>query len=78
MPYIVNNNIFPLLWRYWKENPKTKSVGMKRKWGRMRAGEGIGLPDAEKAATGAHLCASTSIHFRNRLLTKSNRKSSCG
>ena len=23
-------------------------------------------------------CASTSIHFRNRLLTKSNRKSSCG
>ena len=59
MPYIVNNNIFPLLWRYWKENPKTKSVGMKRKWGRMRAGEGIGLPDAEKAATGAHLCASS-------------------
>ena len=23
-------------------------------------------------------CASTSIHSRNRLLTKSNRKSSCG
>ena len=78
MPYIVNITSYHFYGNIGRKIQKQKVLERRENGGACAAGAGNCLPDANRQRPALTCVLLPSTHSTNRLLTKSNRKSSCG